>query len=105
MDDLNSVLVEGTLIGPYDSGKGGRFSEQRIDILTQRATPRQGRKSGSSRLTVDLSKLSSLDFAQRLRRGSRLRVVGYLDRPERGNALIIAEHVEVKPVLAPAFQG
>lgn len=97
MDDLNSVILEGTLVGSYDNGRTGRFAEHRIDIVSQRSTPRLGRKSGHSRFTVDLSRVSLLGPQSTLRRGARLRIVGFLDRPERGQALVIAEHLEVKP--------
>lgn len=77
MDDLNSVLLEG------------------IVIVTQRTNPRPGRKSGNSRFTVDLSRLPEFTRVN-CRRGVRLRVVGFLDRPERGQALVVAEHMEIK---------
>lgn len=95
MDDLNSVLLEGIVIGSYNVGRSDRFSGQRIDIVSQRTNPRQGRKNGNSRFTVALSRLPEFTRIN-CRRGVRLRVVGFLDRPERGQALVVAEHLEIK---------
>lgn len=101
MDDLNSIILEGTVVGAYDTGRAERFSRDRFDIINRRSSPRNGRRRADSRFTVDLSRLSDTKLLTKIRRGARLRVVGYLDRPERGQPLVVADHVEVKAIRLP----
>lgn len=101
MDDLNSIILEGTVIGAYDTGRTERFSQNRFDIINRRSSPRHGRRRGDSRFTVDLSHLGDTKIMAKVRRGARLRIVGYLDRPERGQPLVVADHVEVKAIRLP----
>jgi hypothetical protein len=97
MNDLNSVLLEGIITGKNhveDDAANPKF----VDIKFYRKASAQAKKGSWTTMRIDVSALHPrylLDLVE----GRKIRVVGRLARIGRAMTGIIAEHVELKPMM------
>lgn len=92
MNDLNSVIVEGEMGNvPNDDGKcyvivTRTFKNGLGEVETTR----------SHFFVVIKGRLAEM-YADKFKRGRKVRIVGRLQNDNRGRAEILAEHIEFKP--------
>ncbi len=97
MADLNSVLIEGTLMnckGKKD--KSGSW-------LLIRSKSRGERLDGRGTFRIDLPATLTDRYQGNLIQGIKLRVVGRLERESRLGAYVRAEHLELRPLAIGAL--
>ena len=99
MNDLNSVLIEGTLTEDpilVDSDEGG--TKCTFSLVTERTT--QNGNTRASYFTVETGDRLAHNCSEYLRSNRGVRVVGYLAE-DNGKFTIHAEHVEFRPFRKP----
>lgn len=92
MADLNSVLIEGTLMdfkGKKD--KSGTW-------LLIRSRSRGEKLDARGTFRIDLPSSLTSRYLAELVQGTKLRVVGRLERQSRLGAYVRAEHMELRPM-------
>ena len=94
---VNYILIEGTLLnfkGKKD--KSGSW-------LLIRSKSRGERLDGRGTFRIDLPASLASRYQDNLIQGTKLRIVGRLERESRLGAYVRAEHLECRPVLAGAL--
>lgn len=92
MNDINSVIVEGEMgTVPNDDGKCYVIVTRTFkNELDEKETTR------SHFFIVIKGRLAEM-YADKFKRGRKVRIVGRLQNDNRGRAEIFAEHIEFKP--------
>jgi hypothetical protein len=94
--DLNSVLLEGEVVRLYPPLEEAERITQ-VELRSCRLNRGDARKGTTSFIRVDIQSLHEQRRGE-LSVGRKLRVVGRLCMPHKKPALVIAEHVELKPL-------
>ena len=97
MNDINSVIVEGEMgTVPNDDGKC-------YVIVTRTFKDELGEveKTRNHFFVVIKGRLAEM-YADKFKRGRKVRIVGRLQNDNRGRAEIFAEHIEFKPIFETA---
>jgi single-stranded DNA-binding protein len=97
MNDINSVIVEGEMgTVPNDDGKC-------YVIVTRTFKNDLGEKETTRThfFVVIKGRLAEM-YADKFKRGRKVRIVGRLQNDNRGRAEIFAEHIEFKPIFETA---
>jgi len=96
MNDLNSVLLEGVITGGTNT-EADAANPKFVDIKSYRKTA-NATKGRWTAIRIDVSACHP-HYLLDLVKGRKIRVVGRLERIGRAAAVIIAEHVELKPLM------
>ncbi len=99
LNDLNSVLLEGEVIQVYPPLEEPQNITQ-VELRTCRYNRSDARKNTTSFIRVDIQVVHEQRRPD-LFIGRKIRVVGRLQVQHKKPALIVAEHVEFKPIPGP----
>ena len=95
-NDLNSVLLEGEITKVFPPLEDPSLITQ-VELRTCRFNRSDARKNSISFIRVDIQAMQDHRRPE-LFIGRKVRVVGRLSVPHRKPVLLVAEHVEVRPV-------
>jgi hypothetical protein len=98
LNDLNSVLLEGEIVKVFPPLEEPSLITQ-VELRTCRYNRKDARKNSTSFVRVDVQTMHEQRRPE-LFIGRKVRVVGRLSIPHKKPALLVAEHVELRPVQA-----
>ena len=90
---LNSVIVEGTVVTKPRSTEDETFT---AFVLSVERTDNSG-EPGSTEIRIETHGTLASKCAQ-IDPGQQVRVVGRLAQDREGDHMLVAEHIEVKPI-------
>jgi len=100
MTNLNSILIEGYLKDMPVIEESDSKSEARFTLISKRfykESSEKEAKSKESHVPILVESKVLVEGCQKYgKKGAGARVVGRLDYPEAGSAVIVAEHVEFR---------
>ena len=102
MNNLNSILIEGLVVDRDDKVNKGRFSfvisSKRYNKVTASVHEEASIKEVVTKIRSVTSGSLAESCAEYLLHGRVVRIVGHLEHAPAGEIIIIADHVEFKPI-------